>query len=70
MTDDITVRLRAPYDAPGGAKALARFAAQVDAPVSTGPRSAYSSGTARAGLQTKSPPACFRTWTRAAGHST
>jgi len=31
MADDITVGLRAPYDAPGGAEALARFAAGVDA---------------------------------------
>jgi alkanesulfonate monooxygenase SsuD/methylene tetrahydromethanopterin reductase-like flavin-dependent oxidoreductase (luciferase family) len=31
MADDITVGLRAPYDAPGGAEALARFAAAVDA---------------------------------------
>ena len=30
MADDITVGLRAPYDAPDGAKALARFAALVD----------------------------------------
>ncbi len=29
--EDISVGLRAPYDAPGGAEALARFAAQVDA---------------------------------------
>jgi len=31
MAHDITVGLRAPYDAPGGAEALARFAALVDA---------------------------------------
>jgi len=31
MAHDITVGLRAPYDAPGGAEALARFAAGVDA---------------------------------------
>jgi alkanesulfonate monooxygenase SsuD/methylene tetrahydromethanopterin reductase-like flavin-dependent oxidoreductase (luciferase family) len=31
MAHDITMGLRAPYDAPGGAEALARFAALVDA---------------------------------------
>ena len=31
MAHDITVGLRAPYDAPGGAEALARFAVRVDA---------------------------------------
>jgi alkanesulfonate monooxygenase SsuD/methylene tetrahydromethanopterin reductase-like flavin-dependent oxidoreductase (luciferase family) len=31
IVQDITVGLRAPYDAPGGAAALARFAAQVEA---------------------------------------
>ena len=31
MAHDITVGLRAPYDAPGGTEALARFAADIDA---------------------------------------
>ena len=31
MAHDLTVGLRAPYDAPGGAEALARFAVRVDA---------------------------------------
>jgi alkanesulfonate monooxygenase SsuD/methylene tetrahydromethanopterin reductase-like flavin-dependent oxidoreductase (luciferase family) len=53
---------------------ISKYAADAGSPrswrTSTKPRSVSSSGTAHTGRRTRSPPACSRTWTRAAGRST